>query len=112
MRRTIRLYLTGLFILACGSVAGLTGCAQIPPCTVSPIEIEETREDVKVLEKDLVEARTRSKKLSDELAAKQADLEGKKDKPKELKKKLKDLKKGSGRDDDDDKDKDDEKETA
>ncbi len=111
MRRKIRSYITGLFALVCGSVVGLTGCAQIPPCTVSPIEIEETREDVKVLEKDLVEARTRSKKLSEELAAKQTELGSKKDKPKELKKRLKDLKKGSGRDDDEEK-KDDEKETA
>lgn len=106
MRRTILPFITGLLVMG-------SGCAQIPPCTVSPIEIEETREDVKVLEKDLVEARTRAKKLSDELAAKQAELDSKKDKPKELKKKLKDLKKGSGRDDEEDeKDKEDEKETA
>ena len=87
--------------MTCG-LAG--GCAQIPPCTVSPIEIEETREGVKLLEKDLVEARARAKKLSDELATKQAELDSKKDKPAELRKKLKDLKKGSGRDDEDDED--------
>jgi chromosome segregation ATPase len=77
---------------------------------VSPIEIEETREGVKLLEKDLVEARTRAKALSDELAAKQAELDSKKDKPAELRERLKELKKGSGRDDED-KDKDEEETT-
>ena len=49
-------------------VAGALGCAKVPPCTVSPIEIEETREDVKILEKDLGSAKERAKQLSDELA--------------------------------------------
>lgn len=106
MRRTIRPFITGLFILGYGV---FYGCAQIPPCTVSPIEIEETREGVKLLEKDLVEARDRAQKLSEELAAKQAELDSKKDKPAELRKKLRDLKKGSGRDDES---KDEGKETA
>jgi hypothetical protein len=109
VRRTLRSFVTGFIIMGCGIVAG---CAQIPPCTVSPIEIEETREGVKLLEKDLVEARERAKKLSDELAAKQAELDSKKDKPGELRERLKELKKGSGRDDEDDKDKEDDKETA
>lgn len=107
MRRTTRPFVIGFFAVVCGIGAG---CAQIPPCTVSPIEIEETREGVKLLEKDLVEARTRAKKLSDELAVKQAELESKKDKPAELRKRLKELKKGSGRDDD--KDSKDEEETT
>jgi septal ring factor EnvC (AmiA/AmiB activator) len=111
VRRVIRPLITGfLTALAAGAIGMVGGCAQIPECTVSPIEIEETREDVKVLEKDLVEARGRAKKLSDELASKQAELESKKDKPKELRKKLKELKKGSGRDDD--KDKEDDEETT
>jgi len=75
------------------------GCATIPPPTVSPVEIEETREDIKILEKDLATARSRAQALTTELNAKKADLDGKKDKPAKLKKKLKNLKKGSGRDD-------------
>jgi hypothetical protein len=71
---------------------------------VSPIEIEETREGVKLLEKDLVEARARANQLSEELAAKQAEFESKKDKPEELRKRLEELKKGSGRGDEDEKD--------
>ena len=59
-----------------------------------------TREDVKLLEKDLVVARDRAKKLSADLASKKAELNGKKDKPDELRRKLEELKKGSGRHED------------
>jgi septal ring factor EnvC (AmiA/AmiB activator) len=93
-----------------GVAALALGCAKVPPCTISPIEIEETREDVKVLEKDLTEAKDRAQKLSAELAAKQAELDSKKDKPAEMRAKLKELKKGSGRKTDDEAK--DEKETA
>jgi len=93
--------------------AGSLGCATIPPPTVSPVEIEETREDIKLLEKDLVAARQRAQALTAELNAKKADLDSKKDQPAKLKKKLKELKKGSGRDDDEKKKKKkDEKESA
>jgi septal ring factor EnvC (AmiA/AmiB activator) len=98
--------------LAAVCVGGATlgfGCAQVPPCTVSPVEIEETREDVKVVQKDLAAAKDRAQKLSAELAAKKAELDSKKDKPAEMRAKLKDLKKGSGRDAGDD---EDDKETA
>lgn len=101
MRSSIRPFVTGLFVLVSGIASG---CAQIPPCTVSPIEIEETREGVKLLEKDLVQARAKAQELSDELAAKQAEFDSKKDKPEELRKRLEELKKGSGRDDEDEKD--------
>jgi len=99
------------FATACVGLGVLgMGCAKVPPCTVSPVEIEETREDVKVLQKDLDEAKDRAAKLSAELAAKKAELDSKKDKPAEMRAKLKDLKKGSGRKTDDDKK--DDKETA
>ena len=107
MRKTIRHWAFGASIIFS---VGLFSCANVPPCTVSPINIEETREDVKILEKDLVATRARAKQLSEELATKKADLESKKNKPKELRNKVDELKKGSGRDD---KDKDkDEKESA
>lgn len=93
MRSLIRPLIAGLFCIS----AGAFGCAKVPPCTVSPVDIEETREDSKILEKDLLAARARAKELSDELAAKKADYDSKKDKPEELRKKLEELKKGSGR---------------
>jgi septal ring factor EnvC (AmiA/AmiB activator) len=79
-------------------LAASFGCAKVPPCTVSPIDIEETREDVKILDRDLTAAKARAKQLSDELAKKKAELDSKKDRPGELRKKLKELEKGSGRD--------------
>lgn len=96
MRRTIRPTIAGLMILASSAFVG--GCSQISPCTVSPVEIEETREHVGLLDKDLTTARDRAKQLREELAAKQAELAGKKDKPGELREKVEELKKGSGRD--------------
>lgn len=107
MRNAIRQLAFGASVFF---AAGLFSCAKVPPCTVSPINIEETREDVKILEKDLIAARARAKQLSEELATKKATLEAKKDKPKELRKKVEELKKGSGRGDED-KDQDD-KESA
>jgi chromosome segregation ATPase len=64
---------------------------------VSPVEIEELREDIAVLEKNLASARERESQLTADLAAKQADLEAKKEKPAELRARLEQLKKGSGR---------------
>ena len=108
MRATVRDWVIGSVFLF---VAGAFGCAKVPPCTVSPVTIEETREDVKILDKDLLAARDRAKKLSAELAKKKAELDSKKDKPKKLRKKLDELKKGSGRADEQKRDKD-EKESA
>jgi hypothetical protein len=94
-------------------MAGAFGCAKVPPCTVSPVDIEESREDVKILENDLVTAKERARKLSEELAKKKAELDSKKDKPGELRKKLEDLEKGSGRHESQKRKKDkDEEETA
>jgi chromosome segregation ATPase len=64
---------------------------------VSPVELEELREDVSVLQKDLKTARDRQQQLTTELAAKRADLESKRDKPDELRSRLEQLKRGSGR---------------
>jgi peptidoglycan hydrolase CwlO-like protein len=73
------------------------GCSSAPPCTVSPIEIEETREDVKNLDKSLQEAKEKVQALQSKLAEKQKEYDQKKDKPAELRKKVEELEKGSGR---------------
>jgi predicted nuclease with TOPRIM domain len=67
------------------------------PCDVSPVEIEELKEDISVLDADLAAVQERVKRLSDDLVAKQADLEAKKPKPDELRRRLEELKRGSGR---------------
>ncbi len=88
------------------------GCSSAPPCPVTPVHIEETREDVKMMERDLAAARDRADKLKAELDEKKSELDSKKDKPGELRKKLEELKKGSGRGStkDEKKDKDEDKE--
>lgn len=96
MRIQRRPWVMGFYVFALTALSAL-GCAKIPPCTVSPVEIEETRESVKLVEKDLVDAKAKAKELSERLAAKQAEFDSKKDKPAELRKKLEELKKGSGR---------------
>ena len=85
-----------ILLLGCSALFSL-GCSQAPPCTVSPIEIEETREDEKVLEKDLNDASGRAQQLQARLNEKQSELDKKKKIPPELRKKVDELKKGSGR---------------
>lgn len=109
MRTTIRQWVIGSAFLF---MAGALGCAKVPPCTVSPINIEETREDVQILDRDLAAAKARAQSLSEELARKKAELDSKKDKPDELRKKLDDLKRGSGRHEDQKRRDKDGKETA
>lgn len=75
----------------------VTGCAPAPTCKISPVELEELREDVAKLQKDLKDTRDREAQLTAELAAKKADLDSKRDKPDELRARLEQLKKGSGR---------------
>ena len=93
MRKGFRAWLAGAACLAVVS----TGCAKIESCAVSPVEIEELREDISVIDKDLAGVHERAQALSEELAAKQADLNSKKDKPAELRAQLDLLKRGSGR---------------
>ena len=73
------------------------GCSQAPPCKVSPVELEELREDISVLQKDLKTARDREAQLTTDLANKQADLETKRGKPAELRAQLEQVKKGAGK---------------
>jgi chromosome segregation ATPase len=77
--------------------ATVVGCGTAPTCNVSPVEIEELREDVAVVQKNLATARERQDNLEKELATKQADLATKKGKPDELRAQLEAMRKGSGR---------------
>lgn len=83
---------------ACALIAtALIGCAPAPQCQISPVELEELREDIAVLQKDLKTARDREAQLSADLATKKADLETKKGKPAELRAQLEQVKKGAGK---------------
>jgi len=94
----VRQRLRALLVAAtCVAAAVSFGCSKVTSCGVSPVEIEELREDVSVIDKDLAVVHERAQALDDELAAKQADLDSKKDKPDELRRRLELLKRGSGR---------------
>ncbi|HKW14319.1 MAG TPA: hypothetical protein VJS69_07535, partial [Candidatus Krumholzibacteria bacterium] len=73
------------------------GCAKAPACKISPVELEELREDISVLKKDLKTAQDREAQLTADLAAKQADLATKRGKPDELRAQLEAVKKGAGK---------------
>jgi septal ring factor EnvC (AmiA/AmiB activator) len=75
----------------------IIGCSPAPTCKVSPVELEELREDIAVVERDLKAARDRAQQLRDELAAKQADLESKRSRPEELRSRLEQIRRGSGK---------------
>ncbi|HXV14212.1 MAG TPA: hypothetical protein VEC56_08390 [Candidatus Krumholzibacteria bacterium] len=94
MRKPIRAWLVGVAFAVCATTLG---CGTAPTCNVSPVEIEELREDVAVVNKNLVTAREREDNLTKELATKQADLDSKKDRPAELRARLEALRRGSGR---------------
>jgi septal ring factor EnvC (AmiA/AmiB activator) len=76
---------------------GLVGCAKAPTCKVSPVELEELREDVAVLKKDLKSAQDREATLTADLAAKQATLADRRTKPDSLRAQLEQVKKGVGK---------------
>ncbi len=95
MRYGLRARLIGAF---CAVVSvSLVGCSTAPVCKVSPVELEELREDIAVQERDLKAARDRKQQLTGELATKQADLDSKRETPNELRKRLEQIKRGSGR---------------
>lgn len=95
MRYGLRARLIGA---TCAVVSiSIVGCSKAPTCKVSPVELEELREDIALQEKDLKAARDRQQQLTNELAVKQADLESKRAKPDELRKRLEQVKRGSGR---------------
>ncbi len=73
------------------------GCTKAVDCKVSPVELEELREDIAQLQKDLKTARDRETQLTADLAAKQADLDSKRGKPAELRSQLDQVKKGAGK---------------
>lgn len=95
MRNGHRARLTGA---ACAVVSlCIIGCSQAPTCKVSPVELEELREDISVVQKDLKTAKDRQQQLAADLASKQAALEAKRGTPDELRRRLEAIKKGSGR---------------
>ena len=95
MRKGRRVPLTGA---ACAVILiSIVGCSKTTTCKVSPVELEELREDIAGLQKDLKTARDRETQLTTDLATKKADLETKRGKPAEMRAQLEQVKKGAGK---------------
>ncbi len=84
-----------LFLIAAVSLVG--GCGEAPPCTTSLVTLDETRLDAETYEQEAAETAKNMTELEKRLADKKTDIEQVKDKPAELRKKVDDMKKGSGR---------------
>ena len=84
-----------LLVIAIGSNFG---CKPAPPCETSLVTLDETRLDAESFEKEAAETGKSADDLEAKLAKKAQEVEGIKDDPERLEKKLHELKKGSGRD--------------
>ncbi len=73
------------------------GCGEAPPCQTSLVTLDETRLDAETYEQEAAETAKNVAELEKKLAGKKGDIEQIKEKPAELRKKVDDLKKGSGR---------------
>jgi septal ring factor EnvC (AmiA/AmiB activator) len=73
------------------------GCGPAPPCETSLVTLDETRLDAETYEQEADETGERVADLEKRLKEKNEDIDAIKDKPEELEKKVKELKKGSGR---------------
>ena len=84
-----------MFLLAVVFLCG--GCGEAPPCRTSLVMLDETRLDAETYEQEAAETAKNAAELEKKLSDKKGDIEEIKDQPAELRKKVDDLKKGSGR---------------
>ena len=85
------------FFLLFGTALLSGGCGQAPPCQTSLVTLDETRLDAETYEQEAAETAKNVADLEKKLSLKKNDIEQVNAKPAELKKKVHDLKKGSGR---------------
>ena len=87
-----------IFVFLLGLLVGYNGgCGPAQPCNTSLITLDETRLDAETYEQEAAETGKRVADLEERLAKKNKEVELIKDKPGELEKKVKELKRGSGR---------------
>jgi len=84
-----------LFVALCSLVAFL-GCASPKPCTVTPIEIEELKSDIRDIDAQLARAKSRLAEVQAELADWEARRAEKRALIPQLEAELEQLKKASG----------------
>jgi hypothetical protein len=73
------------------------GCKPAPPCETSLVTLDETRLDAETYEQEAAETAEKVAELESKLGKKNGEIEAIKDKPAELEKKVREMKKGSGR---------------
>ncbi|MBN1164546.1 MAG: hypothetical protein JXB45_08205 [Candidatus Krumholzibacteriota bacterium] len=87
-----------IFLFLMGLLGGFNGgCGEAPPCDTGLITLDETRLDAETYEQEMAETGERVADLQTRLAKKNKEIELIKDKPAEIRKKVNELKKGSGR---------------
>jgi hypothetical protein len=84
-----------LLLGTCGTV--MVGCGPAPPCETSLVTLDETRLDAETYEGEAAETGEKVADLESRLSSKQEEIDAIKDKPEELEKKVREMKKGSGR---------------
>ena len=80
--------------LGCALVGG---CGPAKPCETSLVTLDETRLDAETYEQEAAETAEKVAELEQKLANKTENIELIEDKPAELDKKVREMKKGSGR---------------
>jgi TolA-binding protein len=88
--------LTMLLLLGlCGTL--FVGCRPAPPCETSLVTLDETRLDAETYEQEAAETGKKVADLEQRLTQKNGEIDKIKDIPEELEKKVREMKKGSGR---------------
>jgi hypothetical protein len=87
----VMLVLLGL----CGVFAG--GCGPVKPCETSLVTLDETRLDAETYEGEAAETAKKVAELEQKLTTKKGEIKAIEHKPEELGRKVRDMKKGSGK---------------
>lgn len=86
-----------LIALLSAAVLISMGCSKKQQCTTSLVTLDETRLDAETYEQEAAETARNAADLEQRLTQKKNEIAAIKDKPAELRKKVEELKKGSGR---------------
>ncbi len=73
------------------------GCGPVKPCETSLVTLDESRLDAETYEQESVETGRKAAELEQKLTAKNKEIKMIEHKPEELEKKVREMKKGSGR---------------
>lgn len=86
-----------MLVLLGSCCAFVGGCGPAKPCETSLVTLDETRLDVETYEGEATETAAKVADLEQKLGAKNKEIKVIENKPAELEKKVREMKKGSGR---------------